>query len=94
MAAGCLCLAQAFVGCLNPLTDDQPSARPVDAIDVSPGSPPANDPSPNAPTTVAPGDNYGGGQNSPSEGASSGAADAGVEQLDAGADSGSLESSP
>ncbi|MEY4550761.1 MAG: hypothetical protein RL685_6956 [Pseudomonadota bacterium] len=95
IALAVVCLASAFgAGCLNPLTDDQPSSRPSPgvtgpAIDVSP--PPASS------AGGEPGDflvDDEGGEAAPSGPPRTEPGDAGVIELDSGADSGTSERLP
>ncbi len=86
-----LCLAYGFAGCLNPLTDDQPSSR----NDSSPVVTPEN------PNGAGNGVTPGSGSNDfivdePAEQApaSPGSSDPDAGQLDAGPDSGSLGQQP
>ena len=102
IAAGCLCLASTFAACLNPLTDDQPSAR-----DQSPVVDDLATPGPNTPGSEPPDGELVGGEGSSSSAGGS-ASDAGVDapddsrddlrhtaqHVDAGPDSGSLEPPP
>ena len=98
--AVCLCLAYGFAGCLNPLTDDQPSFH-----DSQPDTPSAEGQSDNgngAPGVVTPGSNLGEDMtNEPTdsppprgEGANPSPGDAGITDIDAGPDSGSLGQGP
>lgn len=85
-----VCLAAAFSGCLNPLTDDQPSARPAVVGDDGAASapPPASQPG----ASPSPGDSLideDEEQGTPAgSGSSAQPGDAGVVELDAGPDSG------
>jgi hypothetical protein len=101
-AVALLCLAHAIAGCLNPLTDDQPSAAPVPVLGGS-GEPGAGAP---AGSQSEPGDFLvedepdgedsavgNPGANAPEGPPATSSPDAGTE-LDAGPDSGSVETSP
>jgi hypothetical protein len=99
-ALGGLCVAYAFAGCLNPSTDDQPSFRDNESEPaVTSPLPGSSSSDPGAGGELTPGDGFVDQPGGPSDPASSpppsaNAGDAGTTELDAGPDSGSLESLP